>query len=161
MQLWLETDEHGWGRFWIAVIAKLCKEKRWAWTWFKNKPRFHSSRRFVSTLYAVKTGTAFLLMTSNHLHCCFSPPVLQPQVCLLHHVELLVHGSIIGVNSTQPEPTSVNLFAACLYFLACRNARPAAAFSFPATTGSCKAPTNRFGIFKRRPDSLSLLTGDF
>lgn len=37
------------------------------------------------------------------------------------------------------ESTSVNFLAACLYFLACRQASPPAAFSFPATTGSfCK-----------------------
>ena len=36
----------------------------------------------------------------------------------------------------QPVSTSVNLLAACLYFFDCRKARPAAAFSFPATTGS-------------------------
>lgn len=39
-------------------------------------------------------------------------------------------------DSKNKDYTSVKRLAACLYFLACRDASPAAAFSFPATTGS-------------------------
>ena len=83
-------------------------------------------------------------MTNNYLGCrCILPALLATQnYFLLHHADLLVHVVITGENSKQPEPTSVNLFAACLYFFACRNASPAAALSFPATTGSCIAHTH-------------------
>jgi hypothetical protein len=150
----LRQRQHAGKSCWIAVIAHFARRIDGLNMVCKHPLGFIVQDASAILRRPLKKVQHFCPMTVDYLGCHFSFPILlAAQKCLLHHADLLVRVLIIGKNSEQPEPTSVNLFAACLYFLACRNARPAAAFSFPATTGSCTAHINNFlRILKKRTE---------